>query len=77
MDIQKATWVVLTAKTRHGKNRIHQHGDRWLVEEVRGPSMMLRSENKTFKLGDKFMHDGRWVDLKNDKNFDWREDENN
>ena len=39
--------------------------------------MMLRSENKTFKLGDKFMHDGRWVDLKNDKNFDWREDENN
>jgi hypothetical protein len=63
--------VVLTAKTRHGKNRIQQHGDRWLVEEVRGTSMMLRSENKTFKLGDKFIHDGRWVELQNDPNFDW------
>lgn len=23
--------VTLTGKTRHGKNRVHEHGDRWLV----------------------------------------------
>ena len=27
-------WVLLKGKTRHGKNRINQHGDMWLIEEV-------------------------------------------
>ena len=64
-------WVLLKGKTRHGKNRINQHGDMWLIEKVSTfqgqPSMLLRSENKT----DKGDFDGRWVLLRDDPNFLW------
>jgi hypothetical protein len=63
--------VVLTGKTRHGKNRIQQHGKLWFVQEVRGGKIHLRSEHKT----DGPMHnkdfDGRWIELQNDPNFEW------
>ena len=46
--------VILKGKTRHGKNRIAQHGSKWFVEKVdkfRGqPAMLLRSENETFAI---------------------------
>ncbi len=68
-------WVLLKGKTRHGKNRIQQHGMEWVVEKVSTfqgqPAMMLRSKNETFKLGDKMMHDSRWVLLRDDPNFLW------
>jgi len=61
--------VMLKGKTRHGKNRIHQHGDQWFIvkfDKFRGQdAMMLRSENKT----DKGTFDGRWVLLQDDPNF--------
>ena len=64
-------WVLLKGKTRHGKNRINQHGDMWVIESVSTfqgqPAMMLRSENKTDKGG----FDGRWVLLRDDPNFLW------
>ena len=51
--------VLLSGKTRHGKNRIQQHGAEWLVEKIdrfRGePAMMLRSMTKS----DKGQFDGR------------------
>jgi len=66
-------WVMLKGKTRHGKNRIQQHGTEWLIEKVTTfngqPAMSLRSKNKTFRVGDKMMHDGRWVLLRDDPNF--------
>ena len=65
--------VLLTGKSRHGKNRINQHGKLWFVENFGtfkgSPAVMLRSECKTFKLGDNMIHDGRWVLLQNDPNF--------
>ena len=65
--------VVLKGKSRHGKNRIEQHGNQWFVEEFGkfngADAMLLRSERKTFKLGDNMIRDGRWVLLKNDPNF--------
>lgn len=65
--------VILKGKTRHGKNRIEQHGDQWFVEELGKfngqDAMMLRSAGKTFKLGDNWIRDSRWVLLKNDPNF--------
>ena len=68
-------WVLLKGKTRHGKNRINQHGNMWLIESVATfqgqPAMMLRSENETFKLGDEMIHDTRWVTLRDDPNFLW------
>ncbi len=61
--------VLLSGKTRHGKNRIQQHGAEWLVEKIdrfQGePAMMLRSMTKS----DKGQFDGRWVLLNDDQNF--------
>lgn len=61
--------VILKGKSRHGKNRIQQHGSLWFVEQFakfRGQdAMWLRSENKTDKGG----FDGRWVLLRDDPDF--------
>ena len=54
----------------HGKNRIREHGDLWLVVHVDTNKVMLRSRNKTFKAGDEMHHDGRWIDQGVDKNFE-------
>ena len=71
--MQVGDWIKLKGKTRHGKNRVHEHGPNWLIEEVRQGAMMLRSENNTFKAGTfgPWVPDGRWVELSNDKNFEW------
>lgn len=68
--MQVGEWIELKGKTRHGKNRVHQHGTRWLVEEIRSGAMMLRSENKTEGPRDHRGFDGRWVKLNNDPNFE-------
>ena len=66
----KGDWVKLTGKTRHGKNRINQHGNHLLVTQVgkfQGqPAVMLRSMKQT----DRGNFDGRWVHIKDDDNFD-------
>ena len=63
--------VNLVGITRHGKNRIQQHGSEWIVEEIRGTKMMLRSLNKTEGPMTNKRFDGRWVSLKDDPNFKW------
>ena len=68
-------WVLLKGKTRHGKNRINQHGDMWLIDSVSTfqgqPAMLLRSENKTEGPKDNKWFDSRWVLLRDDPNFLW------
>ena len=68
-------WVLLKGKTRHGKNRINQHGDMWMIEKVSTfqgqPAMFLRSKNKTEGLKDNKGFDTRWVVLRDDPNFLW------
>ena len=63
-------WVKLKGKTRHGKNRINQHGNHWLVTHVgkfqAQPAVMLRSMKQT----DRGNFDGRWVQLNDDSNFE-------
>ena len=70
--------VRLSPKSRHGKNRINQHGDTWVVMNVstfRGqPAVNLRSMGNTFKMGSSWVFDGRWVQLNNDSDFDIIED---
>ena len=63
-------WIRLKGKSGHGKNRIREHGDLWLVVHVDVNKVMLRSRNKTFKAGDEMHHDGRWIDQGVDKNFE-------
>ena len=68
--MQAGDWIILKGKTRHGKNRINQHGENWMIRAVSvfqgQPALMLRSENRTDKGG----FDGRWVHIKDDKNFE-------
>jgi hypothetical protein len=62
-------WLTLTGKTRHGKNRINQHGIHWLVLADGmfdgREAWLLRSINRTDKGG----FDGRWVHKNGDNNF--------
>ena len=73
ITISQGAIVKLKPHSRHGKNRITQHGDRWVVMNVstfRGqPAVHLRSMDKTFKMGSSWVFDGRWVLLQNDENF--------
>ena len=68
--------ITLKAKTKHGKDRINQHGAVWEIERentFRGqPAWGLKSLNATmggFSDGVK-RHDGRWVLKENDPNFE-------
>ena len=63
-------WIRLKGKSGHGKNRIREHGDLWLVVHVDTNKVMLRSRNKTFQAGDEMHHDCRWIDQGVDKNFE-------
>ncbi len=72
--ISQGETVKLRPKSRHGKNRLNEHGDHWIVMNVstfKGqPALHLRSKNKTFKMGQTWTFDGRWVLLKDDSDFD-------
>ena len=73
--MKKDMVVKLKGITQHGKNRIHQHGEFWVLETLsnfRGQrAMSLRSMDKTLKVGGENHFDGRWVLLHNDPNFEW------
>lgn len=81
--LNQGDWIILEPKTKHGKDRIAQHGNRWLVTELREGKAILQSKNKTFSVRTRDadrtkewttrkIHDGRWIDLHNDVNFTWR-----
>lgn len=74
-DIQKGDILILKAKSRKGKNRIHQHGNTWTVQDkvVRGHwgNLLLRSKNKTFRDSPTKMNfDTRWIWAINDSDFE-------
>ena len=66
----EGNWITLKGITGHGKNRIREHGDKWLVEKKCDNKLMLRSRNETFKAGGVMHFDGRWGDIPTDKNFE-------
>jgi hypothetical protein len=60
----------LTDITRHGMNKIQQHGSVWdILQSDPDGTILIKSLAMTFKCGDVWSHDMRWVKLKNDKNF--------
>ena len=72
--MEVGTQVILTGISRHGKNRIEQHGNPWTVNAIGSfngnDAVRMRSENETFNLGQgRKMRDERWVFLKDDPNF--------
>ena len=77
--------VRLKGKTRHGKNRIQQHGDLWNVvkfadkdlgkgfirsSNAPGPWMWLESIKCKCNTCRTWGQDGRWVSERNDDNFE-------
>ena len=62
-------WLKLSGKTRHGKNRIAQHGIHWLVQAdgtFKGnPAWLVSSMHKS----DKGDFDRRWILKQNDPDF--------
>jgi hypothetical protein len=80
MDKNRFNWraicigdfVRLRGKTRHGKNRINQHGDVWEVVDEQLTKILLQSLQNTFKdtpnrVAEK---DWRWISSVDDKNFE-------
>ena len=53
--------IKLISKTRHGKNRVHEHGDTATVVHMRSSCFCVETPDK----------DWRWIDNTNDKDFDW------
>ena len=69
--------VILSAKTRHGKNRISQHGKWWIVDKLStdrlfqgGGGVLLKSDKCECPTCQKWGQDWRWVRLKDDPNFE-------
>lgn len=75
MTVQIGKKVLLKGKTRHGKNRIQQHGDLWTVTKLGqfngNDAFMCESEHATFSVGTqgRKIKDCRWVFTKDDPNF--------
>ena len=74
-EIQKGDILILKAISRKGKNRIHQHGNVWIVQNkvVRGHTgnVLLRSKNKTFRDSPtKKAYDIRWIWVPGDGDFE-------
>lgn len=72
---KKGDWLKLKGITRHGKNRIQQHGDWWEIDAVGTfngfPAVLLNSRNETFNIGKGHKsRDQRWVHIKEDKDFE-------
>ena len=66
--------VLLKGKSRHGKNRIEQHGNPWTVSgkgTFNGhPAVRMTSERESFNIGrGRKIKDERWVFLQDDPNF--------
>ena len=72
---KKGDWLKLKGITRHGKNRIQQHGEWWEIDAVGTfdgfTAVRLNSRNETFNIGKgRKCRDRRWVHVKDDQNFE-------
>ena len=78
--MKQGDMIKLNGKTRHGKNRVNEHGESWIVMNVGkfkgSPAVHLRSIDKTFKMGQAWTFDGRWVLLNNAPDFEIAQEEN-
>ena len=67
-------WLRLSGKTRHGKNRINQHGSLWLVRFegtfMGHPAWRVSSMWMTEGPKDNKGLDSRWILKQNDPDFE-------
>lgn len=62
--------VELKGLTRHGKNRVNQHGARWVVVKKSGEDLWVESIDCSCSTCEKWGQDGRWITEKKDRNFE-------
>lgn len=68
------TRFILTGKTRHGKNRVREHGTVWEVtrhNEINYPHTAHKTEIRSVLTGAR-----RWVRIGNDPDFSFEEEQN-
>ena len=53
--------IKLIPKPRHGKHRVHEHGATAVVVHMRTAQFCTETPDK----------DWRWIDITEDKDFDW------
>ena len=73
MVIHIGDLVRLSGKTRHGKNRIREHGDLAEVAHIDGVLNALKKFCVIHKHGDSW----RWIDLPEDEHMNWEMVEKN
>ena len=52
----------LKGKTRHGKNRVHEQGEHWIIVQTHPNKLLLQQLTN----GDNL----RWIDLPEDRDFE-------
>ena len=57
--------VELIPKTRHGKNRVHEHGNTAKVVHMKPSSFSVETPDGAW----------RWIDFSDDRDFDWKLEE--
>jgi len=70
--------VILRGKTRHGKNRVREHGDRWIAVRESdsavcldgAPGLLLAADDCNCSACEKWGPDWRWIRKTNDLNFE-------
>ena len=68
-EIEVGDTITLRGLTQHGRNRINQHGDKWLVKKIEFGSVFVESTGDTFSMPGGKVKDSRWVDISWDKDF--------
>jgi hypothetical protein len=63
------TVIILKPISKHGKDRIHQYGERWIVKSVMGNVMFDDRSGLWLGLMSEDGRDFRWVRSQEDKNF--------
>ena len=61
MEIQVGDLVKLTGTSRHGKNRVREHGDVVQVLHVKGDEFCTKADDGYW----------RWIKKRDDQNFIW------
>ena len=61
--------VILSPKSKRGKNRIREHGSIWTVIQTRGNDILVESEFRTMKIDGKWVTEWLWVSVDSDNDF--------
>lgn len=70
MGFEIGQLLKLKGRTRRGKNKISEHGNVWKITDIKPDYLYCESANDTFKVGDIWVKDGRWILIDNDSDFE-------